>query len=73
MKDEKQKTKTLLEELGGHFLAPLFAQFPGSAGVADVRTLQGHLRNNRAGQHNHASLCSPAGCAAMRNQTCSTK
>ena len=34
---------TLLEELIGHFLTPLFAQLPGSAGVTDVRALQSHL------------------------------
>ncbi len=34
---------TLLEELLCDFLAPLFAQLPGSAGVTDVRTLQSHL------------------------------
>lgn len=49
MNDIKAEKKTLLEELRGHFLAPLFAQFPRSAGVADVRTLQGHLRHNTAG------------------------
>lgn len=42
--DKQWKLKiTLLEELLGHFLTPLFAQLPGSAGVTDVRTLQSHL------------------------------
>lgn len=39
----RTKKLTLLEELLSHFLTPLFAQLPGSAGVADVRTLQSHL------------------------------
>lgn len=47
--DEQYKSRlqtqkiTLLEELLGHFLTPLFAKLPRSAGVADVRTLQSHL------------------------------
>lgn len=40
---EKYGQITLLEELLCHFLTPLFAQLPWSAGVTDICTLQGHL------------------------------
>lgn len=43
MTNSRKKKITLLEELLGHFLTPLFAQLPGSAGITDVRTLQSHL------------------------------
>lgn len=66
MNDIKAEKTTLLEELRGHFLAPLFAQFPGSAGVTDVRTLQGHLGHNRAGSA-QLRIDQLTGRAAMRN------
>lgn len=43
---EREGRETLLEELLAHFLAPVFAQLPGPAGVADVCALESHLRRN---------------------------
>ena len=42
---EQVGADTLMEELLGDLLAPLLAELPGSAGVADVCTLQGHLQD----------------------------
>lgn len=48
----------MLEELLAHFLAPVFAQLPGPAGVADVCTLESHLRRTAMGKkkHTHTQL-----------------
>ena len=49
-----------MEELLCDLLAPLLAQLPGSAGVANVCTLQGHLQDKEEprtseGAHGHTS------------------
>lgn len=46
---EVEECCTLLEELLSNPLAPLLAELPRPAGVADIGTLQRHLWNGRTG------------------------